>query len=154
MVEETAARNYTIPRTTRELQPRVFDFGRNSYYTIPRTTRELQPNGCPRFWRFYYTIPRTTRELQQNDLRHAAGLLLYHTKNYQGTTTPDLAGGAMSFIIPYQELPGNYNCMVRAKTWLSIIPYQELPGNYNRPDLSASSVRIIPYQELPGNYNR
>ena len=35
----------------------------------------------------YYTIPRTTRELQQTTLMYRGSEGLYHTKNYQGTTT-------------------------------------------------------------------
>ena len=34
-----------------------------------------------------------------------------------------------------------------------IIPYQELPGNYNLNFLVYETNLIIPYQELPGNYN-
>ena len=34
-----------------------------------------------------------------------------------------------------------------------IIPYQELPGNYNRFNIVGIDFIIIPYQELPGNYN-
>ena len=34
-------------------------------------------------------------------------------------------------IIPYQELPGNYNMVQQFKQFKAIIPYQELPGNYN-----------------------
>ena len=35
----------------------------------------------------------------------------------------------------------------------SIIPYQELPGNYNFSPAWGFVALIIPYQELPGNYN-
>ena len=35
--------------------------------------------------------------------------VLYHTKNYQGTTTLWYCAVEMHSIIPYQELPGNYN---------------------------------------------
>ena len=35
-----------------------------------------------------------------------------------------------------------------------IIPYQELPGNYNQKSYNTHVFTIIPYQELPGNYNR
>ena len=34
-----------------------------------------------------------------------------------------------------------------------IIPYQELPGNYNNRELDGKPPMIIPYQKLPGNYN-
>ena len=34
-----------------------------------------------------------------------------------------------------------------------IIPYQELLGNYDQVDDSASAASIIPYQELLGNYD-
>ena len=37
--------------------------------------------------------------------------------------------------------------------YLNIIPYQELPGNYNLDLSSSFEQQIIPYQELPGNYN-
>ena len=56
---------------------------------------------------------------------------LYHTKNYQGTTTAVLSVTLIFYIIPYQELPGNYNLSSSAAWGESIIPYQELPGNYN-----------------------
>ena len=36
-------------------------------------------------------------------------ILLYHTKNYQGTTTEKAHPVLLGHIIPYQELPGNYN---------------------------------------------
>ena len=56
--------NYTIPRTTGELQPNLSAVNQQSNYTIPRTTGELQPltyndDNLPN-----YTIPRTTGELQ------------------------------------------------------------------------------------------
>ena len=35
-----------------------------------------------------------------------------------------------------------------------IIPYQELLGNYNQLDGAEHVGQIIPYQELLGNYNR
>ena len=35
----------------------------------------------------YYTIPKTIRELQLNNLVARFNAGLYHTKNYQGTTT-------------------------------------------------------------------
>ena len=34
-------------------------------------------------------------------------------------------------IIPYQELSGNYNCLLLPSADFIIIPYQELSGNYN-----------------------
>ena len=36
---------------------------------------------------------------------------------------------------------------------LAIIPYQELLGNYDCILIAVSSVMIIPYQELLGNYD-
>ena len=59
--------------------------------------------------RFYYTIPRTTRELQRVSWPHLLRCILYHTKNYQGTTTLHGMHSRYLYIIPYQELPGNYN---------------------------------------------
>ena len=80
--------------------------------------------------------------------------LLYHTKNYQGTTTRHRhPRGGTYRIIPYQELPGNYNTADFESLPAFIIPYQELPGNYNYFDYWASGEVIMPYQELPGNYN-
>ena len=56
--------NYTIPRTTGELQPlSIADLACRNY-TIPRTTGELQPVFMYTFVPAYYTIPRTTGELQ------------------------------------------------------------------------------------------
>ena len=56
--------DYTIPRTTRELQPDGGDQDSDADYTIPRTTRELQLIGSALELPYDYTIPRTTRELQ------------------------------------------------------------------------------------------
>ena len=79
--------NYTIPRTTRELQ-QVLEGGYGKVdYTIPRTTRELQQKSLMEMRQIYYTIPRTTRELQPGGGVMDNLLQLYHTKNYQGTTT-------------------------------------------------------------------
>ena len=100
-----------------------------------------------------YTIPRTTRELQQQHDRGARLLKLYHTKNYQGTTTLDAYCFRIRIIIPYQELPGNYNRCDTAVNNGMIIPYQELPENYNMDRSAPLPAAIIPYQELPGNYN-
>ena len=53
-------------------------------------------------------------------------------------------------IIPYQELPGNYNHSPHQDSAARIIPYQELPGNYNPVPEKDTGDSIIPYQELPG----
>ena len=144
---------YTIPRTTRELQRLILSRFCWGYYTIPRTTRELQlPALCPTL-KCHYTIPRTTRELQHVRQRQQTGHGLYHTKNYQGTTTITVLVRPPDGIIPYQELPGNYNWSGAASATGRIIPYQELPGNYNTLKCDETRARIIPYQELPGNYN-
>ena len=83
-----------------------------------------------------------------------SGSLLYHTKNYQGTTTRHRhPRGGTYRIIPYQELPGNYNTADFESLPAFIIPYQELPGNYNFSPEREFMGAIIPYQELPGNYN-
>ena len=82
-----------------------------------------------------------------------SGSLLYHTKNYQGTTTVSRWITRPPCIIPYQELPGNYNTEPVEDTATQIIPYQELPGNYNGLTINIPCYKIIPYQELPGNYN-
>ena len=123
------------------------------HYTIPRTTRELQRDVTTRVCSNYYTIPRTTRELQPRGPPGKMAPQLYHTKNYQGTTTGQLLCSVQGTIIPYQELPGNYNPCAIIFDKRNIIPYQELPGNYNAWRQSPSSAIIIPYQELPGNYN-
>ena len=54
----------------------------------------------------------------------------------------------MKFIIPYQELLGNYNHLWTEGMMMKIIPYQELLGNYNYAGLQMKTVIIIPYQEL------
>ena len=82
-----------------------------------------------------------------------SGSLLYHTKNYQGTTTSASVTRTSCVIIPYQELPGNYNAYKAEMKMDGIIPYQELPGNYNPRNGAIIELTIIPYQELPGNYN-
>ena len=109
------ARDYTIPRTVRELQLIAIPFGRCIDYTIPRTVRELQPRWHGRIRPGYYTIPRTVRELQRAD---------------------KLARWA--WIIPYQELLGNYNTREMRMTMGGIIPYQELPGVYQRGETPAT----------------
>ena len=61
-----------------------------SYYTIPRNNRELQRF---RWWYIYltnYTIPRNNRELQRKFFLHC-----------------------FKFIIPYQEIIGNYSIFNR-----------------------------------------
>ena len=35
------------------------------------------------------------------------------------------------YIIPYQELLGNYDALTRTTLTVAIIPYQELLGNYD-----------------------
>ena len=65
----------------------------------------------------------------------------------------DLQTTMERFIIPYQELPGNYNNRRIRRSCDAIIPYQELPGNYNIRPRWCEKIAIIPYQELPGNYN-
>ena len=79
------AKNYTIPRTVRELQLRPWKRPLSDNYTIPRTVRELQPIFPRRVWTLHYTIPRTVRELQ-----------------------PECGHESANGIIPYQELPGVY----------------------------------------------
>ena len=54
------------------------------------------------------------------------------------------------FFFQMQKRPGGL--ILRAVSGL-IIPYQELPGNYNAPRMPLKTKLIIPYQELPGNYN-
>ena len=82
-------------------------------------------------------------------VRHGLAAL-YHTKNYQGTTTNIKERRPVHAIIPYQELPGNYNHADGLQIQLVIIPYQELPGNYNMNNKGGVGKTIIPYQELPG----
>ena len=62
--------------------------------------------------------------------------------------------GTGRYIIPYQELSGNYNFGNGEKGHEHIIPYQELSGNYNPLKEGDQITWIIPYQELSGNYNR
>ena len=57
------------------------------------------------------------------------------------------------FIIPYQELLGNYDPQYHIVVNEQIIPYQELLGNYDRDSQQATQHSIIPYQELLGNYD-
>ena len=59
----------------------------------------------------------------------------------------------MAWIIPYQELLGNYDWDVEWDTGGGIIPYQELLGNYDIPLDGVCILDIIPYQELLGNYD-
>ena len=57
------------------------------------------------------------------------------------------------WIIPYQELLGNYDLNRWRSFVKSIIPYQELLGNYDNFILFVNLIIIIPYQELLGNYD-
>ena len=45
--------------------------------------------------------------------------------------TSTVYNGRCKIIIPYQELLGNYDTIVRLSVSLLIIPYQELLGNYD-----------------------
>ena len=57
------------------------------------------------------------------------------------------------WIIPYQELLGNYDFIPLFLMRRLIIPYQELLGNYDAEVEGQSHASIIPYQELLGNYD-
>ena len=57
------------------------------------------------------------------------------------------------FIIPYQELLGNYDSIFTVLSNAGIIPYQELLGNYDGRRQHLVAEQIIPYQELLGNYD-
>ena len=56
------------------------------------------------------------------------------------------------YIIPYQELSGNYNYSYDPTIFAAIIPYQELSGNYNGDWWDYTPYKIIPYQELSDKY--
>lgn len=81
---------------------------------------------------------------------NASSFRFFERKVAQGIALSDFSG---SLIIPYQELPGNYNRCDTAVNNGMIIPYQELPENYNMDRSAPLPAAIIPYQELPGNYN-
>ena len=57
------------------------------------------------------------------------------------------------WIIPYQELLGNYDHHWMLMQMVLIIPYQELLGNYDINAVDRGAAHIIPYQELLGNYD-
>ena len=57
------------------------------------------------------------------------------------------------YIIPYQELLGNYDARFSIDPNVCIIPYQELLGNYDLSTADTLAGLIIPYQELLGNYD-
>ena len=80
--------------------------------------------------RSYYTIPRNKWELQPSAVRQL-----------------------FNYIIPYQEINGNYNSEKKPIPLRFIIPYQEINGNYNAAAWIPTGSRIIPYQEINGNYN-
>ncbi len=58
------------------------------------------------------------------------------------------------YIIPYQEINGNYNFQLQNLMKEKIIPYQEINGNYNSTSMYLHIPAIIPYQEINGNYNK
>ena len=45
--------------------------------------------------------------------------------------TRNRGDGLCACIIPYQELLGNYDCILSLPPLIGIIPYQELLGNYD-----------------------
>ena len=101
------AKNYTIPRTVRELQLRPWKRPLSDNYTIPRTVRELQqPTACPSMWTDY-TIPRTVRELQPIFPRRV-WTLHYTIPRTVRELQPECGHESANGIIPYQELPGVY----------------------------------------------
>ena len=55
---------------------------------------------------------------------------------------------ALQGIIPYQELPGNYNAYFYKQVFFEIIPYQELPGNYNK---MSSTIMTMLHYTIPRN---
>ena len=67
--------------------------------------------------------------------------------------TSSSAAVSAAFIIPYQELLGNYDVRLGQTSFPAIIPYQELLGNYDRFSKMLRASFIIPYQELLGNYD-
>ena len=67
--------------------PRVAKVYEGINYTIPRTTGELQLLRWCFIYPPYYTIPRTTGELQHIVYIRRIPTQLYHTKNHRGTTT-------------------------------------------------------------------
>ena len=113
---EVGDKDYTIPRNKWELQQDCLRGRGSLHYTIPRNKWELQPASGNLVIKGYYTIPRNKWELQP----HVA-LLLY------------------PFIIPYQEINGNYNRGRAGGGGSGIIPYQEINGNYNALTLYKSA---------------
>ena len=65
MDKEAIAKDYTIPRTTGELQPYSLYCIHFMNYTIPITTGELQLDVTVPTDTIHYTIPRTTGEPRQ-----------------------------------------------------------------------------------------
>ena len=122
---------YTIPRTTRELQHQIGAGNPAADYTIPRTTRELQPLCAGSMPAFDYTIPRTTRELQPAGHPCFGLQKLYHTKNYQGTTTEGNGRDTPWRLYHTKNYQGTTTGVLFLRHQSTIIPYQELPGNYN-----------------------
>ena len=80
-------------------------------------------------------------------------LSLYHTKNYQGTTTCLSRPCSVCPLYHTKNYQGTTTTHQGLRLAVQIIPYQELPGNYNAPAIFNRFALIIPYQELPGNYN-
>ena len=110
--------NYTIPRAIRELWLVVIYGVVFPNYTIPRAIREL--------WRFnlalillvHYTIPRAIRELWRSSF------LLYRWSHY---TIPR----AIRELWLEYKAPNTYDCHPPDAAQWYIIPYQELLGNYD-----------------------
>ncbi len=148
-----ASHDYTIPRTTRELQlgstgsiTTILLYHTKNYQG---TTTRIMLFKCQ--LSLYHT--KNYQGTTTVKLGFAGYNALYHTKNYQGTTTRMRDHVAEACIIPYQELPGNYNFGDLFNYITSIIPYQELPGNYNAIHNDALFLTIIPYRKLPWNYS-
>ncbi len=57
--------------------------------------------------------------------------ILYHTKNYQGTTTQPVDPVTVGALYHTKNYQGTTTRQVYVDINIEIIPYQELPGNYN-----------------------
>ena len=121
-------------------------------YTIPRNNRELQHRFLKPIIYQDYTIPRNNRELQRYATQYCSSYIIPYQEiigNYSCIScifVPIL-------IIPYQEIIGNYSSFFNSIDYCLIIPYQEIIGNYSLCSNARKYVTIIPYQEIIGNYS-
>ena len=100
----------------------------------------------------YYTIPRNNRELQHVRMFLSVCFIIPY-QEIIGNYSDRNHDVHRNYIIPYQEIIGNYSDIHFLASRQIIIPYQEIIGNYSGEIILHAGMAIIPYQEIIGNYS-